>query len=482
MGQLHIVFLPVMAHGHTIPTLDMAKLFASRGVKTTIIATPAFAGPITKAQESGHAINLSILKFPPKGSSLPDNVVSLDQMSTPDLIPKFVEALSLLREPVEKLLQELNPNCLVSDMFLPWTADSAAKFGIPRLVFHGTNCFAQCGAEQMHIHKPYKNVSSDSEPFSVPNLPHELMFTRSQVPDFELHEDEKNEFSKLRKQMRESDKKSYGVIFNSFTELESDYADHYKNFLGRNAWHIGPLLLRNNNNGDDEEKPRSRGKESAIDEHECLSWLDSKKPNSVVYACFGSIATFTPAQLHETAVGLEGSGQDFIWVVRNGKHDNEEWLPEGFEERVKGRGMIIRGWAPQVAILGHPAVGAFVTHCGWNSTLEGICAGLPMVTWPVFAEQFYNEKLVVEVLGIGVSVGNKKWMRVGSEGVRREAVVEAVRRVMVGEEAAEMRKRVEGYKEMAKRAVGEGGSSYRGLNDLIAELSAYVPPNKQDTA
>ncbi|KAL8060629.1 hypothetical protein ABFX02_02G036700 [Erythranthe guttata] len=279
--------------------------------------------------------------------------------------------------------------------------------------------------------------------------------------------------------MRESDNKSYGVIFNSFTEFESDYADHYKNVLGRKAWHIGPLLLRNNEN---EEKPESRGRESAIDEHECLSWLDSKKPNSVVYACFGSIATFTPAQLHETAVGLEGSGQDFIWVVRNGKHDNEEWLPEGFEERVKGRGLIIRGWVPQVAILGHPAVGAFVTHCGWNSTLEGICAGLPMVTWPVFAEQFYNEKLVVEVLRVGVSVGNKKWMRVGSEGVRREAVVEAVQRVMVGEEAEEMRKRVEGYKEMARRAVGEGGSSYKGLNDLIQELSVYVPPSKkQDT-
>ncbi|KAL7145312.1 hypothetical protein ABFS83_07G073200 [Erythranthe nasuta] len=482
MGQLHIAFVPAMAHGHMIPTLEMAKLFSSRGLETTIIATPAFADPITRARESGHdRINLRILKFPPQGSSLPDDIVSLDQMSTPDLVHKFVEALSLLRQPVEKLLQELNPDCLVSDMFLPWTAASAAKFGIPRLVFHGTNCLAQCGLYQMQLHKPYKNVSSDSEPFAVPNLPHKLIFTGSQVPEFGLPEeelkDEENDFSfsKLRQQMEVSEKKSYGVIFNSFTEIESAYADHYKNVMGRKAWHIGPLLLcssnnnNNNNNGRGEEK--SHGS--------LLAWLDSKKPHSVVYVCFGSIVTFTPVQLHETAAGLEASGQDFIWVVRNG---DEKWLPQGFEERTKCNGLIIKGWAPQVTILDHPSVGAFVTHCGWNSTLEGICAGLPMVTWPVFSEQFFNEKLLVDVLGIGVSVGSKKWTREPSEGVSREAVIKAVHRIMVGREAAELRSRAQGYKEMATKAFQQGGSSYTALTDLIHELSMiYAPPKKQDT-
>ncbi|KAI3445960.1 hypothetical protein Pfo_002625 [Paulownia fortunei] len=465
MGQLHIALLPMIAHGHMIPVLDMAKLFTSRGLKTTIIATPAFALPIKGAREWGHDIGLSIIKFPPEGSSLPDNIVSLDQMTT-DLIPKFVEALALLQEPVERLLQELHPNCLVSDIFLPWTTDSAAKFGIPRLVFHGTSCFALCASEHMQLHKPYKNVSSDSEPFLLPDLPHQLMFTRTQVPQFGLEEDE-NDFTKLREQMRESEGRSYGVVINSFYQLESAYADHYKNVLGRKAWHIGPLLLCNN--GGAEEKAQ-RGKESAIDEHECLAWLDSKRPNSVVYVCFGSMVTFTPAQLHETAVGLEASGQDFIWVVRKGKTDeeNEDWLPKGFEERLK------------VMILDHPAIGAFVTHCGWNSTLEGICAGVPMVTWPVFAEQFFNEKLVTEVLGTGVSVGNKKRQRAASEGVPREAVAKAVQRIMVGEAASEMRSRAKHCKEMARKAVEEGGSSYSGLNALIDELSIYVPPKKQD--
>ncbi|KAI0515675.1 hypothetical protein KFK09_008341 [Dendrobium nobile] len=104
------------------------------------------------------------------------------------------------------------------------------------------------------------------------------------------------------------------------------------------------------------------------------------------------------------ALGLEVSKNSFIWVVRSGDND---WVPEGYEERIKGRGMVIREWAPQLLILNHIAVGGFVTHCGWNSSLEGICAGLPMVTWPLYAEQFYNEKLLVDVLKFGVEVGSK---------------------------------------------------------------------------
>ncbi|KAL8541434.1 hypothetical protein ACS0TY_002629 [Phlomoides rotata] len=481
MEQLHIVLLPVVAYGHMIPMIDMAKLFASRGVKTTIIATPAFAEPIKKAQESGHNIGLAITQFPPQGSSLPNDIVSLDQMSTPVLVTQFFRALELLQQPVETILQELLPNSLISDVFLPWTSDSAAKLGIPRLVFQGTSYFARCGSEQMELHKPFKNVSSDYEPFVVPNLPHQLIFVRTQVSEAELREDEDdgNDFMKMRKQMRESEKRSYGEVINSFYELESDYADHYKNVLGKRAWNIGPLPLCNNGAQD---KFSQRGKESTIDQHECLAWLESKRPNSVVYVCFGSTANFTPAQLHETAVGLEASGQDFIWVVRRGKNqdENEDWLPQGFEERIKGKGLIIRGWAPQLMILDHSAIGAFVTHCGWNSTLEGICAGVPMITWPVFAEQFFNEKLVTQVLRTGVSVGSKKWQIAASEGVGSEAVTKAVERVMVGEGAAEMRSRAKYYKEMSRKAVEEGGSSYTSLNALIEELSTYVPPTKQD--
>ncbi|XP_047975449.1 scopoletin glucosyltransferase-like [Salvia hispanica] len=474
MKLLHIVLIPTMAQGHMIPMLDMAKLFTSRGLRATIITTPSFSAPITQARLSGFNIGLVVTPFPPQGSSLPQNIVSFDQMTDPDLASKFLGAMELLQEPVEEILQQLRPDCIISDMFLPWTADSAAKFSIPRLAFYGTGFFARCLSEKFEIHKPLDNVTmtSDPEAILVPGLPHELKFVIPQLCPFFL-EETANDFTKMFEKMNESWKKTYGEVVNSFDELESGYANHYKNVIGRKAWEIGPLLLCS-------EKNHHRGNESAIDEHECLAWLDSKKPNSVVYVCFGSLATFSRAQLTETAAALEASGQDFIWVVRKNERDEEDWVPLGFEERVRNKGLIIRGWAPQVMILYHVSVGAFVTHCGWNSTLEGVCAGVPMVTWPLFAEQFFNEKLVTEVLGTGVSVGNKRWMLRDSEGVEREAVARAVEEVMVGGGAEEMRRRAQRYKEMAKKAVEEDGSSYNNLNDLIEELSNYVAPTKQD--
>ena len=273
----------------------------------------------------------------------------------------------------------------------------------------------------------------------------------------------------------ESELRSYGFVVNSFYELEPNYADHFRKVLGRKAWHIGPVSLCNK----DTEHKAKRGKEASIDEHECFKWLSTKKPNSVVYICFGSIANFSNSQLLEIAMGLEASGQQFIWVVRKVKNDEkeeEDWLPKGFEKSMEGKGLIIRGWAPQVLILDHEAVGGFVTHCGWNSILEGVTAGVPMVTWPMGAEQFYNEKLVTQILKIGVDVCARQWSRVlMGDGIKWEAIEKAVKQIMVGEEAEEMRGRAKALGKMARRAIEEGGSSYSDLIALIEELRSYCP-------
>ena len=286
----------------------------------------------------------------------------------------------------------------------------------------------------MRLYEPHKKVSYDSEPFVIPNFPGEIKLTRMQLPDFIKHEVE-TDFSKWLKEVMESaDLRSDRVVVNSFYELKPAYAEHYKKVMGRKAWHIGPVSLCNKN----AEDKAQRGKEASIDEHECLKWLGTKKPNSVIYICPGSIANFSDTQLMEIAMGLEASDQQFIWVVKKGKNEKEEedWLPKGFEKRMEGKGLILRGWAPQVLILDHEAVGGFVTHCGWNSTLEGVTAGVPMVTWPLSVEQFYNEKLVTRVLKIGVDVGVRQWIRVVGDSIKR-----AVKRIMVGEETEEMRAR-----------------------------------------
>ncbi|KAG8654265.1 hypothetical protein MANES_05G116300v8 [Manihot esculenta] len=452
-GLLHIFFFPFMAEGHSIPLIDTAKLFASRGLKVSIITTPVNAPLLSKSIERnrllGHKIDVLVIQFPCVEAGLPEGCERLDLTTSPEMGLNFFMATTLLAHPLEDLLKEYRPNCLIADSFFPWSSQVASKFGIPRIVFAATCFFSLCAAQCLRLYQPYKRVSSDSDPFIIPNFPGEIKLTRNQLPDFVKEE---IVFSNFYREVKEAELKSFGVLVNSFYELEPTYADYYRNVLGAKTWHIGPISLWNTNIED----KAKRGKESSMDKNKCLQWLDSKEPNSVVYICFGSLANFPASQLLEIAMALEDSGQQFIWAVRENKN-NEVWLPEGFEERMKGKGLIIRGWAPQVLILEHEAVGGFVTHCGWNSTLEAISAGVPMVTWPLYAEQFYNEKLVTQVLRIGVAVGVQQWARIVGDSVKKEAIKKAMTHLMASEETKEMRCRAKSLAEMASKATEEGG-------------------------
>ncbi|XP_039157515.1 scopoletin glucosyltransferase-like [Eucalyptus grandis] len=468
--QVHIFFFPFMASGHMIPMTEMAKLFAIRGCKSTLIATPhdkpTFLKSITKTKDAGFDIDVVTVTLPLKEVGLAEDCDNMNKITTEEIRKQFYRAIRMLDQQLERLIEKLAPNCLVSDMLLPWTTEIAAKWGIPRLVFHGTSAFSIASIESVRLYEPHKKVSCDSEPFVIPNFPGEITMSRMQLADVYREE---TELTKLFNDMMESEKRSFGVIMNSFYELEPAYADHYRTFLGRQSWFVGPLSLCNK----ETEDKAHRGNQASIDQHECLKWLDSRQPNSVIYICFGSMANFNAAQLHEIAVGLEASGQQFIWVVKkdpNVEEGKEEWLPDGYESRIRNKGLIIRGWAPQVLILDHEAIGGFVTHCGWNSTLEAITAGVPMVTWPVAAEQFFNEKFVTQVLKVGVSIGVKQWVRLFGDSVKSERVEDAVKRVLVSEEAEEMRRRAKALAEMARGAVEEGGSSWSDLGALLQEL------------
>ncbi|KAL5562457.1 hypothetical protein UlMin_032204 [Ulmus minor] len=467
-NELHIFFLPFFSQGHLIPITDMAKLFASKGAKATIIITSRSAPFVTKIiQNNTTQINILIIKFPCAEAGLPEGIDGPDKVSSPEMLEKFLKACAMLKPQVGHLLQQHRPNCLVADTFFPWATDVAATNGIPTFIFHSTGFFSLCATLSLFLHAPQMKVSSDSELFTLPNLPYKIEFSRNKLAPHMLEEDVETEFSKLYKETRELELyKSNGVLVNSFYELEQAYADHYRKALRVKAWHIGPVSLHNKK----VEEKAKRGMDPSVDAHQCLKWLNSKKPNSVLYVCFGSMAQFKDEQLLELAKGLEASGKPFIWVLRKEKQVlevKEEWLPDGFEERIEGKGLIIRGWAPQVVILEHEAIGGFVSHCGWNSALEAVCAGVPMVTWPVEAEQFFNEKLVTQILGIGVGVGVKKW--VGGL-VRKEDIEKAANRIMEGEEAMEIRSRARKLGEMARKAIEEGGSSYLDLDAFFEDL------------
>ncbi|KAL7182970.1 hypothetical protein ACSBR1_041624 [Camellia fascicularis] len=485
--SLSLYFLPFLAPGHMIPLFEMSRLFAARGHRVTIITTPANAQllhtTISKDSSSGHHISAHTFPFPSKQVGLPDGLENLFNVYDIDTATKIHTGMHLLREKIEQFITANPPDCIFSDMFHPWTADLAIKLRIPRIVFHATCIFAMSLKDSMRKpDSPHLSVQSEDEPFLIPGLPHPITMTKSELPDYVRTA---NGYTQLMEQFREAELKSYGVLVNNFYELDSDYCEHYKKIMGHKVFHVGPAALIHRNAAEQADRVHK----AVVGEHECLSFLNSKKPNSVLYVCFGSACIFPNDQLMELASGIEASGHQFIWVVF-GKEENEEeeeknkWLPKGFEERTKGKGMIIRGWAPQVLILDHPSVGGFLTHCGWNSVIEGVSAGLPFITWPLYAEHFYNEKLVTQVLGVGVEVGKKDWnlwIDAGKNLVRTQDIEAAVRRVMDGGDAAVMmREKAKMLGEMAQKAVKEGGSSHRNLTVLIKELDQLRDQRAKD--
>ncbi|KAK7264553.1 hypothetical protein RJT34_32162 [Clitoria ternatea] len=448
---LKLHFIPYPAPGHMIPLCDIATLFASRGHHVTIITTPSNAQTLHNSHPN---LSLHIVHFPSHEVGLPDGVENLSSVS--DLIntARLHLATTLLRRPIQRFVEHHPPDCIVADFLLPWVHDVANKLHIPRLSFNGYSLFAVCAAMES-----INNSNSNS----TVALPHAI--TLNAKPPIML--------TTFMQPMIEAQFKSHGLIVNSFEELDGEeYIRHYQNNTAHRAWHIGPVSLTCG---------AERGPESVVSVQECVSWLNSKREESVVYICFGSLCHFSDKQLYEIARGIDASGHEFIWVVpekkgkeRESEEEREAWLPKGFEKK----GMIIRGWAPQVVILGHPAVGAFLTHCGWNSTVEAVSAGVPMMTWPVHDEQFYNEKLISEVVGIGVEVGAEEWCVIGFEErqklVPRDSVEKAVRRLMDGgDEAREIRRRATEYAKKAVQAVQEGGSSQRNLTALIHELKRF---------
>ncbi|KAK3412334.1 hypothetical protein EUGRSUZ_I01111, partial [Eucalyptus grandis] len=497
--EVEMFFFPSVGGDDQIPMIDIACLFASHGVKSTIVATPnkalSFQRSIARNQDSGRPISIHPLDLPP-GSELPD----ADMSASP-----FTDTC-MLQESLKLLLIARRPDCIVVDTFHGWSADVIDEVGFPRIVFIGNGCFSRCAQEPESVYhvkfgqldkftpkqylrtagleasgysyirahgKTLEMVESEYDPFELPGRPKEIKMTRSQL----LHFHKRPGGGKPPGGMWTSEDRSLGFLVNSFLDLEPACAEYFKKEMVKKAWVVGPVSLRI------AEDMGERGQRAAIDEQSCLNWLNAKEPNSVLYVSFGSLARLTPEQLLKIAYGLEASSCSFIWAAgkilessENGEGGREDWLPSGFEERLKEseRGLIIRGWVPQLLILERPSVGGYMTLCDWNSILEGVSAGVPMATLPRSAEQLLNGKLVVDVLKIGVQADSMEWTSWNTEpgpAVDPEKVEAAVRKLMDGgEEAAEMRRRAEDLGGKARKAVEEGGSSYRDVEALIQEL------------
>ncbi|KAJ8539520.1 hypothetical protein K7X08_013772 [Anisodus acutangulus] len=476
--ELHVVFIPYFTPSHMIPLVNTSRLFASHGVKVSIITTPYNALLFESSiNDSSHQIFVHKLKFPSDEVGLPEGIENFSAITAPEMSMGVWMGIALLQKPIQDLIVELRPHCVVSDVCHPWTVDVAEQLKIPRLMFCPHNVMIHCVEHCLKLYTPHEKVSSDSESFLIPGLPDKIEMKRSQLPE-NIKTNPEGPYWEMLKNIEESEPRSYATILDTIYDLEPTYAELYQKITGKKPWLIGPLFHFSKR----EEASNSRN--TAVQErHSCLSWLDSQKPNSVVYICFGSMGRFSDAQLTEIALALEASNLSFLWVVRKGdktqENEQESWMPTGFEEKMltNNNGLIVRGWVPQLKILNHPATGAFMTHCGWNSTLESLTAGVPMLTWPLFAEQFYNEKLV-EVLGCGVGVGAEVWhisFDIKDTIVKKEKIEASMKMLMnTSGESEKIRSRAKDVEAMIKRAVEKGGSSYNHLKALIEELKCHV--------
>jgi len=480
--KLHFVLFPMMAQGHMIPMMDIAKILAQhQNVIVTIVTTPKnasrFTSIVARYVEFGHHIQLIQIEFPCKEFGLPEGCENLDMLPSLGMASNFFSALKSLQQEVEKLFEEFTTpaTCIISDMCLPYTFQVARKFNVPRISFIGVSCFHLFNMHNFHVNNMAEIMANkESEYFDLPGIPDKIEMTLAQTGLGGLKGEAWKQFND---NLLEAEMGSYGMLVNSFEELEPTYARDYKKVRNDKVWCIGPVSLSNTDYLD--KVQRGNNNKDSNDEWEHLKWLDSQKQGSVLYACLGSLCNLTPPQLIELGLALEATKRPFIWVLREGNELEalKKWIEKsGFEERINGRGLVIKGWAPQLLILSHHAIGGFLTHCGWNSTLEAICAGVPMVTWPLFADQFLNESFVVQILKVGVKIGVKNPMKWGEEEesgvlVKKEDVERGIEMLMdETSESEERSKRIRELGKLAKKAVERGGSSHSNISLFIQDI------------
>ena len=255
--------------------------------------------------------------------------------------------------------------------------------------------------------------------------------------------------------------KASAIIFNTFYDLEHDVLDSLKTILTPPVYTIGSLHLLLNQIPST--IPNSIGSNLWKEDPKCLDWLDTKEPNSVVYVNFGSITVMTPDQLVEFAWGLANSNKTFLWVIRPDLVAGETVVlsPE-FTAATENRSMLT-SWCPQEQVLSHVAVGGFLTHSGWNSTLESVCGAIPMLCWPFFAEQQTNCRYSCEEWGIGMEI---------ESDAKRDEIESLVRELMDGGKGKEMKKRALEWKKLAQEATITGGSdsSLSNFDKLVDQL------------
>lgn len=482
MAKVGLVFVPLFAAGHLTSMLELAKRLLVSGenhlsVTVLLMKPPSYklSSPSLSYIESLSSSGLDI-RFhhlpeldPPEHTDGPEDLISLYFQLH---IPHVKAAIASSPTPVSAIL---------IDFFATALIDVARDLSLPAYIYFASNALLlglTLYLPTLDVKLPPDVEFEELVEGDMVEVPGVVSLPPNSMPSPWMNR--KNRcytwFVYHGRRFREAK----GIVVNTFAELEPRFLSALAEgrFLEEaggqvtmpKVYPVGPALSLGSLTGG-----------AGTAGRECILWLDKQPEGSVVFLCFGSNGCFGVHQVREIAAGLEKSGYRFLWSVRSlvlygdtrqiVDANLDEVLPEGFLERTIERGMVWPSWAPQIEILSHRAVGGFVTHCGWNSCLESLWFGVPMLPWPLYAEQHLNQVEMVRDLEVAVGL---KVDRKNANFVAAEELERGLRCLMggLGEEEKRVRAKVREMSLASRKAIEEGGSSYMNLKKLVKDLGA----------
>ncbi|KAL7233064.1 hypothetical protein ACSBR1_016831 [Camellia fascicularis] len=464
----HIAILPTPGMGHLIPLAEFAKRLVLHHHFSATFLIPT-DGPLSSTQKSFlEALipsGISHLLLPPINlSDLPDHVHIETRISL-----TVTRSLPSLRQALQSMLSTTRLVAFVVDLFGTDAFDLAFEFNVSPFIFFPSTAMAL----SVFLHLPILDGSVSCEYRDLPDpiqIPGCIPIHGKDLLD--PVQDRTNDSYKWVLHHAKRYRLAEGVMVNSFLELEPGAitALQVEEPGKPPVYPVGPLIQLSS------DRPVEDGSG-------CLKWLDDQPRGSVLFISFGSGGTLSYDQLIELAFGLEMSEQSFLWVVRspndkianasffsaNSQNDPFAFLPNGFIDRTKGFGLVVPSWAPQVQILSHGSTGGFLTHCGWNSTLESVVHGVPLIAWPLYAEQKMNAVMLTKDIKVALRP------RIGENGlIDRLEIAKVVKGLMEGEEGKHVCSQMTDLKDAAAKAISDEGTSTKLLAKLAQKWKSKI--------
>ncbi|KAI9173901.1 hypothetical protein LWI28_008466 [Acer negundo] len=447
----HVLILPNTRQSHITPMLQFGKRLVSKGIKVTLVTSVYLSKSMHVDPECSIAIETISDGF--------DEIGPQNAGSTEAYFSSFrINGSRTLADLIEKLaVNDQSATAIVYDGLFPWALDVAKQYGLFKAAFFNQSCAVN--SIYYHVNRGLLTLPFTGSHISLPELPLLLPFETPLILYIYGKDKTRPGLVELLTDQYSNVDEADWLIFNTFYKLEEKIVD-WMSKLWKVAT-VGPTLPSMYL-----DKRLENDKDYSINIFEpktgaCMNWLNGKPIGSVVYVAFGSVANPVPEQMEELAWGLKGINCYFLWVMSDSMKTK---LPNKFVEEIADQGLIV-SWCPQLEVLAHESIGCFVSHCGLHSVMEAMSFGVPMVGMPQWVDQQTNGKFVDDVWGSGIRVLQDEKGIVG-----RNVLEKAIKEIMEGDKGKVIKKNVMKWKELAKEAVDEGGSSDININEFVAKL------------